>query len=117
MSSFGRLSKVWRVTRRPWRQNANSMFWLPCKVNPRERQVFVLIVRGKTNKQAAHELEATERTIKAYRRRVMEKMKTGSLAELVSIGERLRVSTHDDYYSRCNSMEISNPLLAGKRLA
>lgn len=78
---------------------------------------FVLTVRGKTKKQTAHELGATERTIKAHHRRVMEKMKAGSLAELVSIGERLRVSTHDDYYSRCNSMEILNPLLAGKRLA
>jgi len=77
----------------------------------------VLTVRGKTKKQTAHELGATELTIKAHHRRVMEKMKAGSLAELVSIGERQRVSTHDDCYSRCNSMEISNQLLAGKRLA
>lgn len=56
---------------------------------PRERQVFELIVRGKINKQIAHELGTTERTIKAHRQQVMEKAKVQSLAELVSIAEKL----------------------------
>ena len=64
-------------------------------LTPRERQVFVLIVRGKINKQVANELGATERTIKAHRHNVMEKMKVRSLAELVLIGERLGVSARD----------------------
>jgi FixJ family two-component response regulator len=55
----------------------------------RERQVFGLVVRGKLNKQIAHELGTTERTIKAHRHQVMEKMKVQSLAELVTIAERL----------------------------
>lgn len=58
-------------------------------LTPRERQVFALIVQGKTNKHAARELGAAERTIKAHRQRVMEKMKAASLAELVLMGERL----------------------------
>jgi hypothetical protein len=48
-------------------------------------------VRGKLNKQIAYELGATERTIKAHRHQVMEKMKVQSLAELVLIAERLGV--------------------------
>jgi RNA polymerase sigma factor (sigma-70 family) len=60
-------------------------------LTPRERQVFELVVQGKINKQIALQLGATERTIKAHRHRVMEKMKVGSLAELVSIAERLGV--------------------------
>jgi len=64
-------------------------------LTPRERQVFLLIVRGKINKQVANELGATERTIKAHRHNVMEKMKVRSLAELVLIGERLGVSARD----------------------
>ena len=56
---------------------------------PRERQVFELVVRGKINKQIAHELGTTERTIKAHRQQVMEKAKVQSLAELVSIAEKL----------------------------
>ncbi|OCK54995.1 response regulator [Bradyrhizobium sp. LMTR 3] len=55
----------------------------------RERQVFGLVVRGKLNKQIAHELGTTERTIKAHRHQVMEKMKVQSLAELVTMAERL----------------------------
>jgi FixJ family two-component response regulator len=43
------------------------------------------------NKQIAHELGTTERTIKAHRQRVMQKLQVQSLAELVSIGERIGV--------------------------
>lgn len=60
-------------------------------LTPRERQVFDRVVQGKINKQIAMQLGATERTIKAHRHRVMEKMKVQSLAELVSIAERLGV--------------------------
>jgi RNA polymerase sigma factor (sigma-70 family) len=60
-------------------------------LTPRERQVFDLVVRGKINKQIAQQLGATERTIKAHRHRVMEKMRVQSLAELVSVAERLDV--------------------------
>lgn len=61
------------------------------RLTPRETQVFELVVRGKINKQIAQQLGATERTIKAHRHRVMEKMGVQSLAELVSIAERLGV--------------------------
>ncbi len=60
-------------------------------LTPRERQVFELVVRGKINKQIAHELGTTERTIKAHRQQVMEKAKIQSLAELVSIAEHLGI--------------------------
>ena len=60
-------------------------------LTPRERQVFERVVQGKINKQIAQQLGATERTIKAHRHRVMEKMQVQSLAELVSIAERLGI--------------------------
>jgi RNA polymerase sigma factor (sigma-70 family) len=58
-------------------------------LSPRERQVFERVVRGKMNKEIARELGTTERTIKAHRHRVMEKVRAASLAELVMIAERL----------------------------
>jgi len=61
-------------------------------LTPRERQVFELVVRGKLNKQIAFELGTTERTVKAHRLKVMEKLCVQSLAELVSAAERLGVS-------------------------
>ncbi|MGV7212255.1 response regulator transcription factor [Bradyrhizobium sp. UFLA05-112] len=74
---------------RSQRSKLDSLKALVAALTPRERQVFDLIVRGKINKQVAHELGTTERTVKAHRHQVMEKMQVHSLAELVSIAERL----------------------------
>jgi FixJ family two-component response regulator len=60
-------------------------------LTPRERQVFGLVILGNTNKQIAGALGGTERTIKAHRHKVMEKMQVRSLAELVSLAERVGV--------------------------
>ena len=60
-------------------------------LTPREREVFELVVRGNPNKQVARALGCTERTIKAHRHNVMEKMQVQSLAELVSLAERVGV--------------------------
>ena len=60
-------------------------------LTPRERQVFDLVIRGNTNKQVARALGCTERTIKAHRHRVMEKMQVRTLPELVSLAERVGV--------------------------
>ena len=73
------------------RSEFNSLRGLVATLTPRERQVFNLIVRGKINKQIAFELGTTERTVKAHRHQVMEKMQVHSLAELVSNAERLGV--------------------------
>ncbi len=61
-------------------------------LTPREREVFDLVVRGKINKQIGFALGPTERTIKAHRHMVMEKMDVRSVAELVLIAERLGLS-------------------------
>jgi len=74
---------------RSQRTRLDSLRALLAKLTPRERQVFDLIVRGRINKQIAHELGTTERTIKAHRHQVMDKMQVQSLAELVSIAEQL----------------------------
>jgi FixJ family two-component response regulator len=74
------------------RGQRSKLDWLRSRVSsltPREWQVFDLIVRGKINKQTAYELGMTERTVKAHRHQVMEKMQVHSLAELVSIAERI----------------------------
>ena len=58
-------------------------------LTPRETQVFDLVVRGKRNKQVAYDLNTSERTVKAHRHSIMEKLGATSLAEMVSIAERL----------------------------
>ncbi|MBR0750850.1 response regulator transcription factor [Bradyrhizobium jicamae] len=81
---------------RSQRTRLDALRTLLAKLTPRERQVFDLIVRGRINKQIAFELGTTERTVKAHRHQVMEKMQVQSLAELVSIAERLGTREADD---------------------
>jgi FixJ family two-component response regulator len=65
-------------------------------LTPRQRQVFEIIVRGKTNKNAARELGCTVRTIKAHRRVIMEKMSVHSLVQLATIARLLGVFNPQD---------------------
>lgn len=57
-------------------------------LTPRELEVMRLVVAGRLNKQIADALGTVEKTVKAHRARVMEKMKTRSLAELVRLVDR-----------------------------
>jgi FixJ family two-component response regulator len=55
----------------------------------RETEVFALVVTGMLNKQIAAELGITEKTVKVHRARVMQKMRAGSVAELVRLADRV----------------------------
>jgi FixJ family two-component response regulator len=57
----------------------------------REREVMGHVVTGMLNKQIAHELGTTEKTIKVHRGHLMQKMGAKSLAELVRTAERLGI--------------------------
>lgn len=54
----------------------------------REAQVFALVVTGRLNKQIAADLGIGEKTVKVHRSRVMEKMRAGSVAELVRLADQ-----------------------------
>lgn len=56
-------------------------------LTPRERQVFALVVTGMLNKQIATRLGIVEKTVKVHRARVMDKMRAGSVAELVRLAD------------------------------
>jgi FixJ family two-component response regulator len=57
-----------------------------------ERTIFAYVVSGLLNKQIAHELGRAERTVKAHRGRVMQKMQANSVPELVRMADALGVS-------------------------
>jgi FixJ family two-component response regulator len=59
-------------------------------LTPRERAVFALVAAGKANKQIAAQLGISERTVKAHRAQVVEKMQVASLAELVHVADQLQ---------------------------
>ena len=58
----------------------------------REREVMTLVVSGLPNKQVGGELGISEITVKAHRGNVMRKMQANSLANLVNMASRLRVT-------------------------
>jgi FixJ family two-component response regulator len=57
----------------------------------RETEVFARVVTGMLNKQIASELGIGEKTVKVHRARVMEKMRAGSVAELVRLADGVGV--------------------------
>jgi len=68
--------------------------WRDCydTLTNREQEVFERVVAGKMNKEIAGELGTAERTVKAHRARVMEKMHATSIAELVHIADEMRTA-------------------------
>ena len=54
-------------------------------LTPRERQVLDMISVGDSNKNIAHQLEISEKTVEAHRAKVMSKMQAKSLAALVKM--------------------------------
>ena len=61
------------------------------KLTPRERSVFALVARGQMNKEIAFALGTTERTVKAHRQKVMQKLEAHSLLDLAAMADKLGV--------------------------
>jgi FixJ family two-component response regulator len=61
-------------------------------LTPREREVMELVVSGLLNKQVAAELGINEGTVKVHRGQVRQKMRAESLADLVRMSDKLRIS-------------------------
>jgi FixJ family two-component response regulator len=83
-------------------------------LTPRERQVFERVSRGGLNKQIAYELGTTERTVKAHRRNLMEKLGIDSLTQLVLIAERLGMlappaSSHEQTPTATRAIPAAQP--------
>jgi FixJ family two-component response regulator len=57
------------------------------RLSAREREVMESVIAGRLNKQIAYDLGISEKTVKAHRGRVMEKVEVRSVAELVRMCE------------------------------
>jgi len=58
----------------------------------REQEVMNLVVAGMLNKQIASEIGASEATVKVHRGHVMHKMQAASVADLVRMADKLKLS-------------------------
>jgi len=59
----------------------------------REKQVMAMVTAGLLNKQIAAELDISEIMVKVHRRRVMDGMQAGSLADLVKMCEHVKFAS------------------------
>jgi FixJ family two-component response regulator len=71
------------------RAKLEDLRWRYRSLTAREREVMAHVVTGMLNKQVAHELGTSEKTIKVHRGHIMQKMGTRSFADLVRAAERL----------------------------
>ncbi len=81
---------------RTLREQRAQIFDLQCRYESltlREREVFPLVAGGLLNKQVASQLGASEKTIKVHRGQVMHKMKAESLADLIRMAEKLKITS------------------------
>ena len=62
------------------------------RLTPRETEVFALVVTGLLNREVGAALGIGEKTVKVHRARVMEKMRAGSVAELVRLADEAGVT-------------------------
>jgi FixJ family two-component response regulator len=60
-------------------------------LTPREREVLTHVLSGQLNKQIAGDLGASERTIKAHRANIMDKLEVQSVAELARLAQEAGV--------------------------
>jgi FixJ family two-component response regulator len=81
---------------RAQRDKLRSLQQLVSRLTAREREVFSQVIRGRLNKQIAHALKTSERTIKAHRHSIMQKLEVHSVAEAVTIAERLGLLASPD---------------------
>ena len=54
-------------------------------LTPRERDVFLPLVRGYTSREVAEQLDISVKTVDLYRARVMKRMQAGTLSDLVGM--------------------------------
>lgn len=66
------------------------------RLTRREREVMLLVVKGRLNKQIAADLGLSEITVKVHRGQAMRKMEARSLAELVRMADALDLSADED---------------------
>lgn len=57
----------------------------------REREVFPLIISGRSNKEVAVEIGTSEITVKVHRGNLMRKMQAGSFADLLRMATSLKI--------------------------
>jgi len=74
------------------RDELRALTALAAALSPREKEVWLRVVAGQLNKQIAFDLGIVERTVKLHRHAAMKKLRADSVADLVRMAERLKIT-------------------------
>lgn len=66
-----------------------------CSLSSREREVLQLLAEGKSMKEIAFTMDVSIKTVEAFRKRLMDKLKVNSIAELTKIAIREGLTSLD----------------------
>ena len=80
------------------------------KISPREFEVLERVLDGVGNKNIAHELEISEKTVEAHRNNLKNKLAAASFGEVFAIVYFLR-NTHRDYISLLEKIDINKDII------
>ncbi len=72
-------------------QKRDEMLQRFATLTPRERDVLMLLMAGRSNKAMASDLQLSQRTVELHRSRVMEKTGSRSLAQLIRMAMDLNL--------------------------
>jgi FixJ family two-component response regulator len=82
------------------------------RLSNREQDVFWYVASGRLNKQTAHDLHITEKTVKVHRARMMRKLKASSSATVARMAERLPGTVQRSPW--LDMVPMALPLLSGR---
>jgi FixJ family two-component response regulator len=83
---------------RAWRENEKALADLKerfASLSPREREIMILVARGRLSKLIAHDIGIAEATVKVHRSRAMQKLKASSLPELGQMADKLHLVSEE----------------------
>lgn len=76
-----------------WSRSRHSALARIGHLSPRERQVFDLMVRGKSNKMIAMALSVSVKTVEDHRAAVLKKTGAGTIADVIDIAGNIEGAT------------------------
>ncbi len=75
---------------RQWHARSREILARMEDLTPREREIFDLVVDGRSVREIAEALRLGQRTVEGHRRRLMQKMGAGSIVDLVRMASVCR---------------------------
>ena len=72
------------------------------RLTPRQAEVFGILISGASNKEIANRMGISERTVKAHRRAIMERLAADTIADIYRLVSELGMTPEKDHHPSLN---------------